>query len=380
MLEKRLYAKFLSDDILVEQGRLLYAVLYAFSVSGYHIELYDAFDPEKLGRCGKLVPSMANVTMTQAPPAQPEACIYLYDREDRSLASLNWLKKIRIDDNIFSPYCGEDPLIMPYAMHPRQTVPATDVRLQTLRKKARKIRVFFSGDTKDYGRNRIRYPSSKLPRLEVVNTVLEHLPKDVLLVQDAATRDGIFASNAPFTKRCVIMDTGHIWIDEPVWLDTLAAADFFLSPPGIVMPMCHNIIEAMAVGTIPITNYPEWLRPNLVHMENCIVFDGKDDLVQKTRLALTLDENEIARMRANVIDYYRKYLEPQVFVRDLEERRERKLTVLLYTEKNVRENWPRLNRHSVLMRHRMSADSPSRVKCLLSTLPARIFHGIVHRY
>ena len=43
------------------------------------------------------------------------------------------------------------------------------------------------------------------------------------------------------------------------------------------MPMCHNIIESMAVGVIPITNYPEWFDPDLEHMKNCIVFDDQKD-------------------------------------------------------------------------------------------------------
>jgi hypothetical protein len=168
------------------------------------------------------------------------------------------------------------------------------------------------------------------------------------------------------------MDTSRIWIEEPDWLDTLARSDFFLSPPGIVMPMCHNIIEAMAVGTIPITNYPEWMRPNLVHMQNCIVFDDEADLIRKMQLALSLNESEIARMRANVIDYYRKHLDPRSFVRGLEARPERDITVLLYTEDNVRDNWARLNRHSVLMRRAEAITDSARPICLFWNLLSNI--------
>jgi hypothetical protein len=129
----------------------------------------------------------------------------------------------------------------------------------------------------------------------------------------------------------------------------------------------------MAVGTIPITNYPEWMRPNLVHMENCIVFDDEADLIRKVQLALSLDKSEIARMRANVIDYYRKHLDPRIFVRGLEARPERDITVLLYTEDNVRDNWAQLDRHSVLMRHgEGNSVMPSRIVCLLHNLTSTI--------
>lgn len=53
----------------------------------------------------------------------------------------------------------------------------------------------------------------------------------------------------------------------------LASADFFLCQPGEIMPQCHNIVEAMAVGTIPLTNYPDWLSPPLVDGREALVFD-----------------------------------------------------------------------------------------------------------
>lgn len=372
MHEKRLYAKFLTDAILVEQGRLLYALLYAFSRAGYQIELFDGFAHHQLGRCGKLVPDMPGVTMTQAPPSHPERSIYLYDVEDASLAALAWAKKVRINDDIFSPYCGKYPMILPYAMHPRQTGGDLDEKLARLRTQRRTMRIFFSGDTKDYGRNRIRYPAPKLPRLEIVNILKERLADHVALIQEVPARDRLLEDERPYIDRCVIMDTSRIWIEEPDWLDTLARSDFFLSPPGIVMPMCHNIIEAMAVGTIPITNYPEWLRPNLVHMQNCIVFDDEADLIRKVQLALSLNESEIARMRANVIDYYRKHLDPRTFVGELEARPERNITVLLYTENNVRDNWARLNRHSVLIRKSNAVENPGRITCLVYNLLSNV--------
>jgi hypothetical protein len=377
MSKKLLFAKFETEDILVEQGRLLYAVLYAFSLSGYRIDLFDNFDKESMGRCGKLVPDIPGVTMTRALPGKSEDCIYLYDKLDQSLANLNWQKMVRVGADIFSPYCGKDPIIMPYAMHPRQTSYGSDSSLERFRTYDRKMQIFFSGDTNNYGRNRIRYPAPKLPRLEIVNTLRDRLATKVVFIQDAASRDNLASDDTLFIDHCVIMDTSRVWVEEPKWLETLANANFFLSPPGIVMPMCHNIIEAMAVGTIPITNYPEWMRPNLVHMENCIVFNDKEDMVEKVKLALGLDNNEIARMRANVIDYYRTHLDPRVFVQELENREERDVTVLLYKENNVRDNWARLNRHSVLMRHEAPVDKLCQVKCLIYTLLERIYHGIV---
>ena len=83
-----------------------------------------------------------------------------------------------------------------------------------------------------------------------------------------------------------------MWIDPEDWLPDLSKTDFFICPPGFCMPMCHNVIEAMAVGAIPVINYPEWFNPTLRHMENCIVFDDRNDLVMKIEEILDMGQQE----------------------------------------------------------------------------------------
>lgn len=363
---KHLFAKFLRNDILVEQGRLLYSLLYAFLSAGYRVSLFDNLPPENLGRCGKLVLSMKDVILTRSIPNNPTECIYLYDKEDRSLGKLHWDRRIEIKSDLFSSYCFKTPIIMPYVMHPRQTGPDLAQRLERCRNIDKRFKIFFSGDTKNYDRNRIQYPGPKIPRLEVINTLLERLGDNIILVKDTAMLEELHGS--AHTDKCVIVDTNNIWVEEREWLSSLAKADFFLSPPGIAMPMCHNIIEAMAVGAIPITNYPEWLQPNLVHMENCIVFEDKNDLIDKINSALEMKAEQIAAMRKNVIKYYELYLKPSAIVKTIESRHENKTIVLLYTENNVRKNWSKLNKHSILMRSGSATSEMGLVKCLLQKL------------
>ncbi len=218
------------------------------------------------------------------------------------------------------------------------------------------MRVFFSGDSKGYNRNRVRFPKAKLPRLEILQTIIQQMSEAVLLLQNPATLKD--PDNSRHLGKIVIEDPEGTWIDPQEWLGTLALSDFFLSPPGIVMPMCHNIIEAMAVGTIPITNYPEWLVPPLQDMHNCIVFDGHDDLIAKLRLAMDMPATEIARMKSHVIDYYETQLRPENFVRRIEARPDKNITVLMYTERNMALNSKRLGRHSVLFRRTSTSGKP----------------------
>jgi hypothetical protein len=115
------------------------------------------------------------------------------------------------------------------------------------------------------------------------------------------------------------------------------------------MPMCHNLVEAMAVGTIPITNYPEWFDPDLRHMENCIVFDDRDDLIDKLHYALNITPDQLEFLRNNVISYYERHLKQQNFIHNIESRRDKVIPLLVYSERNVAQNHRKLNRNSILI-------------------------------
>jgi hypothetical protein len=343
---KRLYAKFQGPEIFLEKGRIMYSVLRAFSSAGYQIRLFDRFGEKPLERYGQLACVLPGVSLTDAPPDDVEDSFYLFDTPDRALADLPWRRLMEVKFDLFSPYWFSDPIIMPYPMYPPLYALA-DAQIEALRACERRVRVFFAGDVDHYSRVWVRYPKPKLPRQRVIETVKQRLAEHVVAVQDTGELADLLA--AGYTNKCVLNATSAVRIDPADWLPTMARADFFLSPPGIVMPMCHNIIEAMAVGTIPITNYPEWLDPPLTHGENCIVFGDEDDLVAKLILALGMGPEKIACLRRNVIDYYQRHLRAEDFVRRIELRPEHRVVILMYTERNMARNHKRLGRHSILM-------------------------------
>lgn len=348
-----LFAKFQEKEILLEQGRNLFSILNAFASSGYQIMLFNNLPAEKLGKYGKFTYSLDNLTLTDSPPSDVKGWIYLFDKEDKRLGNQLWDKKVRVRYDLFSPYWFSNPIIMPFPVHPAHNKPDLRDRLKRYRSSKKKVRVFFSGDSKGYTRNRIRYPKEKLPRLEVINTIIDRMTDDVLLVKD----ESILASlaNVTYTNKCVLVDTSVIWVNERDWMANMARTDFFLSPPGIVMPMCHNLIEAMAVGTIPVTNYPEWFDPDLTHMENCIVFDDRDDLIEKLKLVLQMEQNQIARIRKNAINYYETYLRSNAFVQRIESSKAKRITILIYIESNVAQKSLKLKKNSILIRGATSA-------------------------
>lgn len=343
---KRIYARFQGPEIFLEQGRLLFSLLHVFARAGYRIELHDWLGDAPLEKYGQMIHGLASLRLSQAPPADPGAWWYLYDRPQPELKRLSWRKRVQVRFDLFAPFWRANPIIIPFPMHPMQSGLTTEA-LDRLRECDRAMRVFFSGDTEHYRRVWIRYPRTKLPREPLVQAAVAGMGGDLVQVASASELAALLAGGP--IRKCVFTASSQVRIEFADWLPTLARADFFLAPPGIVMPMCHNIIEAMALGTIPITNYPEWLDPPLRHGRECLVFDDETSLVERLRQALAMDAAQIAAMRAQVIDYFEQHLRPDRFVRRVEESSESVQSILMYTERNVAQHARRLGRTSILM-------------------------------
>jgi hypothetical protein len=363
MKSRFLFAKFVEKKILGQQGRLLFSLLNAFASGGYQIWFFDNSEAKNLPKLGQLILSLENLKLTDTPPKDTTEWIYIFDKEDKRYANYKWLKKLQVRDNIFSSYWTKRPIILPFSLHPIHFTPDIQSRLTKLRSHSRHIRIFFSGDTKGYQKNWIQYPKAKLPRLEIMKTIREYMDTDLLVVREEPGLNSLFETK--YTNKCVIMNFNEVRVDWSNWLNTLSRADFFLSPPGYVMPMCHNIIEAMALGTIPITNYPEWFDPSLTHMENCIVFDDRKDLIGKLKMALQIETEQIAEMRAATQNYYDEYLRPDSFIKRIESRKKKENIVLIYTVDNVARNHSKLNKNSILLSGARDEEKRSWIKHLI---------------
>jgi hypothetical protein len=354
---KKVFAAFTGDAILRESGRLPFALLNPFLSAGYEVRVFDNLlrrlteyykcDELALPQPARLMLSLKDISFVDKRPAEADKFVYLFDHALEGSRRLPWQKRVNVRYDLFAPYRLRSPIIAPYVMHPAQAQWATEAQLHALRRTPRALGVLFAGDSTGYVRNRVRYPGPKLPRREVLDTLRERIPDSLRVVSNAVDIAQVY--DAGFANKFVLSDSGT-GIEPSQWLPTLARAAFFLCAPGMVMPMCHNVVEAMAVGTIPLINYPEWLHPRLEHLTNCIVFDGKEDLVAKMRLALSMPASKVAELRANAAAYYDSYMRPEVVVERIEARPERDVTLLLHTELNMAQNSARLNRNSVLMR------------------------------
>ena len=92
----------------------------------------------------------------------------------------------------------------------------------------------------------------------------------------------------------------------------LNSSCFNLNCPGVVMPLCHHLVEGMKVGSIPITNCEKLLYPNL-SKENSLQYSNINQLIDRINQALNMPNDQILYMRSNVFEYYNSYLSPAKF-------------------------------------------------------------------
>ena len=79
------------------------------------------------------------------------------------------------------------------------------------------------------------------------------------------------------------------------------------------MPVSHNLIEAIFCGAIQITNGGAFMARPLNDGETCVEFEDAMGLSRALDKALSMDVGEMGKMRAAVLDYYGRFLDPKAF-------------------------------------------------------------------
>lgn len=219
----------------------------------------------------------------------------------RKIININYQPDYHPSDNCFP---------MPFPMFSPIYANRQDLQLPLYRSQTRQWQIFFGGDAKSekYDKQSIRAIYRKLSRTQILETLSSTLGREhynVLNDQQALT-------TAQQTRHTgvVVMNNRQCKVAPEHWLSTLAQSRFFIACPGVRYPMSHNLIESMAVGTIPITQYPELFFPALEDGKNCLVFSNRKELVAVIKKALAMNENDIATLAKGATDYYDEYLTP----------------------------------------------------------------------
>lgn len=222
-----------------------------------------------------------------------------------------------ISQNIYSSFFNIDykcvfegyKYILPFPFHPLNiikndlfTLPKYVGFLVRNRRIESNKRIMFGGSYNNPMYNKLgeKFPNI-LNRNVVVNKVVENF-SECINTEEAK----IEILSPPYKK-----------INHGNWIENLAKSDFFIAAPGFEMPFCHNIIEAMSVGVIPIIQYGYLFNPNLENKVNCLVFKDEQSLLDCISCALKMTDYDISKMKENVITYFDTYLAPPNFFNEV---------------------------------------------------------------
>ena len=311
----------------IDRERNYAQLVFFFSECEYKVILIHR--PLFLGNMityGKYIVNLANVTLKLATPSNRDNTIYFYDtKSDKKNC---YRKQIYINDDVFlsSKKLSELELV-PFPMIPRLYYQGHYKLVNSLRNTVKKFRIYFSGNQNksDYDSPFFKTYFNKLNRIEVIENLKEKLKPDDLIISNnvAETLDRSEEYQNKFichqwTRVSIKNNKIRGRTSNDKWLPMLAKADFFLACPGFIQPMCHNQIEAMSLGVVLILEHPEFFDPPLQHMKNCVVFRGRDDLIEKVEWVLSIDTQTIVRMREETLEYYHNHLSPESFCRKIE--------------------------------------------------------------
>ena len=104
----------------------------------------------------------------------------------------------------------------------------------------------------------------------------------------------------------------------PGYARALRRSNFFVCCPGTGFLLCHNMIESMLMGCIPIVQRPELTGLPLVAGENCLSFESPGGLVETVKECLVDGATRAPRMRARLREVVHEHLEPGSFARTLD--------------------------------------------------------------
>ena len=328
----------LMDDRLYRDGdgsgRYAYLIMNLFSEGGYSVFFYKYLNFAGfmgLGRYGRFSYFVKTLKFISRLPDDTENYIYAFDNIDAGILDKAWEKRIYV--NVLKPaYCKISEVIwIPYFFHPYMYKLKQDKRILGMRKTPKKIRAFFGGNTtiKYYNNPALRSCYGQMSRSEGVNALMELGDKAKLINRTADYRKVL--NGASYRNECFIFKTDRAgFIRHEEWTRGVVASDFFVCLSGTDLPMCHNAIESMAVGTIPIISYSDWFFPSLEHKKNAIIYTDKADMILKIKEVFEMKKDEIQCMRENVLQYYDTYLVSGRFIQNVERTGRDDATIMLH--------------------------------------------------
>ena len=240
--------------------------------------------------------------------AEKTAQLTVFDKENPIIQK----KCIYVDYSVFEKVIAtEKNIFYPISFHPDiLSISNEKEALDLSSNNNRKIGVFFAGNlnrrkysdprTKEYFRINTRY--------EIIQEIQNKLAPSKLYCPSSFAELIENMESGNLKNKVVIVDTDIAKIPSTRWFSIIGESDFFLHTPGILYPWCHNQIESMATGTIPITQFPHIFHPNLKDGENSLTWNNFSELRDTLEIITDnkMSDEVVNNLRLGTIRYYRE--------------------------------------------------------------------------
>ncbi len=298
--------------------RHLYSIFNFLAEAGYNIQIYQKLDfqfYDWLKPYGRQMMLLERLKFVSRIPEDTASTVYMFDHEDLdgSLLKRRWKKLVYL--SVLKPaswQAGESRMHLPFVMYPGIKRSNRREDLQRYRSAARRITVFFGGSmSRIYYKNPALKKYGQMTRRQAAGALLR-ARKNIIYLPSKRRFYGLIRGNT-YHNRCVILNFSKFKIHKENWMEALSKSDFFLCFSGTGYPMCHNLIESLAVGTIPILSYPDLLDVPLENGKNALIYRNASELLQRFDEAMNMSRARIQEMREQVIRYYDEHFSPRLF-------------------------------------------------------------------
>ncbi len=288
-----------------DHGRYGYLLVSYFSQAGYRIYFYRSLAfLTRLHGYDRAVFQLPGVGIFRRHLFKASGSVDFLglNAEDMLPTGVRIGKRYIIDLDYFNPV--PDSLRIPYHIHPL-------MQRHPFKPEPGRIRhriLMYGQPDLEWAPELIRDYFGLLPRSEVFSHISSgtfHWVRPA----DYATLERLLSEPIEHPAAFLI-DSRTCWIPADQWLRVLSSFDFFIATPGVSMPHSHNMIEAMSVGTVPVTQYGRYLHPPLTIARDCMAFTDLDDLDGILEQLMIMEPAMIDRLRTGVAAYFAANVDP----------------------------------------------------------------------
>lgn len=227
-------------------------------------------------------------------------------------------KVLEVDVDIFTALnegaISSSDLFYPMGFHPILLSSAETGALVDKRMHTKSIGLLFAGNIRpeNYDNPITRNLFRVMTRAEIVEALRSSRSASSMVVEPSSYDElRTLAAGGRLRNKFVLCDRSKCQIPWSDWLDVLSSARYFLCPPGNIQPHCHNIIESMGVGTVPVTQLAGFFHPQLSDSENIVAFEDGAELDGKVvELLKDIESPQARNLSKNAAEYYDAFLSP----------------------------------------------------------------------